>query len=132
MNRMAQELVAGPTDANFVEFAGLVRDRRRSGNALKHFMAAVAIGIDPDGGQQPRRQEILGSGQAAKQMVIGMFFEKSFDLLTVELQLQAQGAQEFTQAHGQLALGRHDGIGSLELIGSREDLQAFFGGLGPP
>lgn len=65
-------------------------------------------------------------------MMIGMLLEEGLDLLTVEIQLQAQGAQEFAQAHGQLAFGRHDGSGGFELIGLRENLQALFGGFGPP
>ena len=40
--------------------------------------------------------------------------------------------QQLAQAHGQLALGPHNRLGGLELIGLGEELQALFGRLGPP
>src|SRR5690348_15772821 len=45
MDGVAQEFVAGPAHANFVEACPLVRDRCGPGDTLEHFMAAVALGI---------------------------------------------------------------------------------------
>ena len=61
-----------------------------------------------------------------------MFFEEFLDLLAVVVQLLLEGAQEFAQAHGQLAFGADDGGAGFEVSGLGEEGQAFFGGLGAP
>src|SRR5215469_14458382 len=58
--------------------------------------------------------------------------EQGLDLLTVELELLAQGAQQFSQADSQLALGPHNRLGSFELVGLGEELEPLFDRLGPP
>ena len=61
-----------------------------------------------------------------------MFSKQRFNLLTVELELLTQGAEQLAQAHGQLALGSNDRFGGFELVGLGEELEAFFSRLGPP
>lgn len=56
--------------------------------------------------------------------MIGVAFEKGFDLSTILVELLLEGAQEFTQAQGQPALGLNDRFGNLELIGLRKDRQS--------
>ena len=64
--------------------------------------------------------------------MVGMLPEQCLDLLAIELELVAQGAQQLCQADSQLALGPHNRIGSFELIGFGEEFQPLFGRLGSP
>ena len=132
MHGVTQELVAGPAEVNFVQFTRLVRDRSSARDTLKHLVATVAVRVAPQRRQQPGRQDLLGSGQAAKQIMVGMLSEKSLDLFAVEGQLLGQGAEQFTQADGQLAFGSNNGLGGLELVGLSEKRQAFLGRFRPP
>ncbi len=86
---MAQKLVACPTDLDLADLAGLEGDGGGSGDGLKHFVRPKAIGIVAHHPQQARSQNILGSRQAAKQIVIGMVFKDLPDLTSIELELLA-------------------------------------------
>ncbi len=55
MNGMAQELVARPPNADFVELARLIGYRRSPRDCLQHFLAAVAIRIITHRREQARR-----------------------------------------------------------------------------
>src|SRR5215472_4786691 len=87
MHGVAHELVAGPADVNFVQFARLIRDRRGARDTLKHLVAPVAVRVSAYRGQQPGRKDLLGSGQAAKQIMVGVLLEESLDLFAIEGQL---------------------------------------------
>ena len=55
MDGGAHKFVAGPAHMDLVDFAGLIAHRSRTGDALEHFMAAIARWIGPNGGEQARR-----------------------------------------------------------------------------
>ena len=68
MNGMAHELVAGPAHLGFLELAGLVADGGCAGNALQRLVGTVAIGVAPNGRQEPGGQDFLGPRQAAVEL----------------------------------------------------------------
>jgi len=70
---------------------------------------------------------LLGTGQAAEQILVGMIFEQGLDLLAIEVQLLVQKAQEFAQAQGKLAFGFGDRLGGFELVSPGKDGQADLG-----
>src|SRR4029453_16446857 len=93
MNRVPHELVTRPTDTNFADPARFIRHGRSPSDALEHFVVAITIRIAAHGSQQARGQDLFGSRQAAKQIVVGMISEQGLDLFAVELKLLAQGAE---------------------------------------
>ena len=72
---MAQKFITSPAGLGFADLPGLVLDRCGAGKALEHIVITVTLGIAPNGGQQPRRQDLFGTGQAAKEVMIGMFLK---------------------------------------------------------
>lgn len=124
MDGMAHELVAGAAHTGPIDLAGLVINRGGTGQALEHLMGTVTGRIAANSGQEPWGQDFPGSGEAAKQVVMGMVAEEGLDLLAVLFQLLLQGAQQLAEAQRQLALGRYDRTGGLELIGLGENGQA--------
>src|SRR5512140_624597 len=100
MNGVAQELVAGPTDPDFIYPPRLIGDRRGPGDALEHLLTAVALRVVAHRAQQPGSQHLLGSRQAPEQIMVRMVRKERGDLLAVELELLAQGAEQLAQAHG--------------------------------
>src|SRR6266436_187121 len=129
---MAHEFIAVPADSGLVDLARFKADRGSSGEALQHLESAVTARVGTDCGQEPRGQHLLGSGQAAKEMVIGMVLEKSLDLFPILVQLLLERAQQFAQAQGQLAFGFGDRSRGFELVGLRENRQALLDGFWTP
>src|SRR5882672_12289229 len=87
MNGVSEEFIARPADFGFMDLTGLKTDRSGSGIALQHLKSAIPTGIRTDGGQQSRGQDLLGCGQAAEQIVIGMAFKERLDLFAVLIEL---------------------------------------------
>ena len=125
MQGVSEEFVARPADFGFVNLTGLKTDRSRSGIALQHLKRAIPSRIRTDAGQEPRREHFLGSGQAAEQIVIGMVLKERLDLLAILIELLLESAQQFAQAHGQLAFGAGDRGRGFELVGLGENSQAL-------
>jgi hypothetical protein len=132
MKGVSQEFVAGPADMDLIEFAGLEAHGRGAGIALQHVGASVAFWIRADGRQEARGQDHFCAWQTAEEVVIGVMVEERLDLLAVFVELLLEGAQEFAQAYGQLALGLGDRSRGLELIGLGKEGQTFFGGFRAP
>ena len=82
MHGVTHKFVAGPPHFGSVDAAGLKTDRGGSGKTLQHLESAVAGGIRTDRSQEPRSQA-CSLEQAAKEIVIRMFFKQSRDLFAV-------------------------------------------------
>jgi hypothetical protein len=132
MDGMAQNLVTLVTDADAVNLAGLETDRSRSGDALQGLGVLEAIGVAADFAQQARGQRLGRAGQRAKEVMVGMLLEESFDLLAVEIQLELEGFEQPGQTNSQQALGRGHGRGAAEEAGVLEDFHSFGGRFRPP
>jgi len=132
MHRVPHELVTSAPEFGFVELARLVADRRSASKALEHLGGSVAVRVAANGGEQARRQDVCGSGQAAEEVVIGMFLEQLLDHETILLQLFVQRPQHLAQGHGELALGEGDRLGALKRLGLNEERQPLLNSVRAP
>src|SRR6266516_1188729 len=108
MNGVAQVAVAMPADFGFADLAALKTHRSGPRHALQPLGLGILAAIGADLRQQPRRQLVARSGQAAEQIMIGMLREEFFNLGPIGVELTLEWAQEFDQANGKPALGpRH-------------------------
>ena len=123
VNSVPHELVTGAPEFGFVELARLVADGRSAGKALEHLGGCVAIGVAADGRQKSRGQHGCGTGQAAEEVMIGMFLEQLLDHESILLQLFMQRSQHLAQRHGEVALGEGDRLGALKRLSLGEERQ---------
>jgi len=105
MDGMAQGLVALVADVDPVNLAGLETDRSGAGDALQRFGVLEAMGVAADFAQKSWGQSLGSARQRAKQVMVGMLFKESFDLLAVLVQLELQGVEQLGQTEGQQTFG---------------------------
>ena len=125
MDGVAQYFVALVADVNSVNLAGLETDRSGARDALQRFGVLEALRIAADFAQQSWGQSLGRARQGAKQVMVGVLFEKRLDLLTVLVQLELQGVEQFGQTDGQQTFGRGHRRRAAELAGVPEDSHSF-------
>ena len=75
VNGVAHKFITGPARPGFADLPGLVLHRRGASKALEHIVMTVTLGIGANGGQQARRQDLPGTRQTAKEVMIGVLLK---------------------------------------------------------
>src|SRR5947207_9990930 len=121
---------AGPADFDPPDFSALISNRSRSRAGLN--LAELAPVSPSQFGQQPRCQFGPGPGQRAKQIVVRVLVEQSWDACTVVSQLLLQGLQQSGQALDQQTLSSGDRLRTAKGRSPGENFHPLRRGLWTP
>src|SRR5438034_8770170 len=121
---------AGPADFDPAGVSALISNWSRSRAGLN--LAELAPVSPSQFGQQPRCQFGPGPGQRAKQMVVRVLVEQSWDACTVVSQLLLQGLQQSGQTLDQQTLSSGDRLSTAKGRSPGENFHALRRGLWTP
>src|ERR1051326_2157803 len=105
VNRVAQEVVARPTNARFTKLSGLKAHRTGSRAATQALGVGKDLALAADFSQKTRGQLVFGTGQTAEDIMIGMMLKGSSDALSILIDLLLEALQHVNQTQGQQSLG---------------------------